>query len=802
MKSDKDSEEKKNEEEQNEIKENKIEIIKEESSEEHEIKDEKEDKNEKKDEKIIEKKEVIKIAEKKEIIKEDKNIIIQEKKNEPEINLNDLRLSCPNCDFIPALFFDVKSRNIYEVSSGCENKHLISNMPIKEYCSKCLKEKNKKKNNINDFICLSHNSNYNSFCKTCQKNTCKECSETNHKNHIISQYFELLPSNEELIQLKNSVESEINDTENFLVDTFRKWINEVQKKFNELIEVIKYKNKLYNFVINFYESKEFNYQNIYNIKTILENQLKRNPLTQEIQTLKNIVTRYEGLLKNDKIDKDELKESNDNYLKLKSAQFLKILNVIDLDLNNNYKFEPFDGNDNTLESFLDTKKSAPLPGDYVVVNPYNKAKLSGSIVNNINNSDSEINEKMRKSLTLAEKMQFANEVKVSKKKLQQNMEQESIVHSLCVLKDYKGNNINKFAAGLDNGTIKVYYVDPKTSNIYLDFEIKEHSSAVTYMTWLHDGRIITCSQDQTMKLIEETISYSYLLSFWRRYYLLQTLVKPNTDKYNPFQPVSVIEINNNTLVSGDWKTIIIWKLIQKKEKKHKNKAKINFSFDINDYNKNKYKYYYEVYKEIPINTSVTSLINIDGKNFISSHYGPGIITFYNIYDSISKSLKDIKCVDSANQCMTLIEVAKPECNWDKEKILVVGGYKCIYLVSIKGQNLIDKISLPGNDYVKCLINTGISELSNGFILAGFFGHCSYDVAHFNAKSQLGFSELLVNEIARIKEASKASIKSLILVKKNIYDNTNNQKNIVLITSGTERSIRTFIDPENDEDDDD
>jgi hypothetical protein len=72
----------------------------------------------------------------------------------------------------------------------------------------------------------------------------------------------LLPTNEEIIQLKNSIETETNEIEEFLTKTYNKWLEEINQKFNALIESIRYKNKLYNFIINFYESKEFNYQYI------------------------------------------------------------------------------------------------------------------------------------------------------------------------------------------------------------------------------------------------------------------------------------------------------------------------------------------------------------------------------------------------------------------------------------------------------------------------------------------------------------------------------------------------------------
>ena len=718
------------------------------------------------------------------------------------LNLNDLRLSCPNCDLIPALFFDFNSKNIYQISAACENKHLITNMPVKEYYDKCMKSKNSK-DTFNDFICIKHNSNFNSFCKTCRKNICKECSDSEHKNHFISQFYELLPSNEEIIQLKNSIDNEINDVNVFLIETFNNWIKEIKSKFDILIENIKAKNKLYNFIINFYETKEFNYQNIYNIKIISQNQLKRNPLTQEIQTLKNIITRNEALLNSKNKNKDEYEESKNKYLKLKSSQLLKILNILNSDVNSNYKFTPYDSAEKTLENFLEDKNdTSSVLSEYVVINPYNKSynDISTNNINESINSEKNSDSKLKESLTINEKLELANEIKLTKRKLNQNISQESIVHCLVVLKDYKGKLTNRFAVGLENGNINIYYLDSKTNNIFLDFEIKEHTKAVNYITCLHDGRLLTCSYDNTMKVIEETISYSYLLSFWKRYYVIQTLTKPIIDKY-VFQPVSVVEMSNNTLVSGDWKNITIWKLIKKEEKRHKKREKINFSFDILDYNRNKYNYYYEIYKEINISTSVTSLLNIDNKTFISAHYGPGIVTFYNIYDESKKNIEKIKCVDSATQCMTLIEVKKAESNWQKDKIIIVGGYKCIYLLSAKDQNLIDKITLPGNDYIKCLINSGMTNISNGFICGGLFNQYTFDLVHYNTKSHLGFNELVVNEVSRIKDTSKGAINSIIYIKKNLSDESFNQKNIIIVTGGNEQTIKTFTGIEDDEEED-
>ena len=733
-------------------------------------------------------------------MKEKDQIKIAQEENKVDLNtdLNNMRLTCPECDLIPALFFDIKSRNIYQISAACENKHTINNIPVKDFFEKYIKKKESSKESLKDFICSKHNVNYNSFCKSCQKNICKECADIEHKNHFISQYFELLPTNEEIIQLKNSIDTENNDVEEFLCKTFKKWLEEINNKFNELLESIRYKNKLYNFIINFYESKEFNYQNIYNIKIVSQNQQKRNLLTQEIQTLKNIISQNSSSL-NDSIEK------KNSLLKLKTMQILKILNLHDSDINANYKFISSEeiNKEQSLESFLDDKNENQNElNKYIVTNPYNKTKtnFSGDLSNNkaLNNKD------LKTEKDLEEKMQLSNEVKLTKKKLGQTIPQESIVYCMTLLKDKEGNNTNKFATGLDNGKINVYYFDKRTNKIYLDFEIKEHTKAVTFITGLKGGRILSCSYDNTMKLIEETLAYSYLLSFWKRYYVIQTFIKPDSNQYKIFQPICAIEMNVNTIISGDYTNLTLWKLVKKSEKKHKKKIK-NFSFDLIDYNKNKYEYYYEIYREISISSSATSLLNIDNQTFISAHYGPSIVTFYNIYEETSKTLDKIRCVDSANQCMTLIELQKNKNNL-KEKIVVIGGYKCVYLLSVKSQCLIDKIILPGNDYVKCVINSGINYSSNGFICAGLFNQFNYDLVHYNTKSQLGFNELTVREISKIEKASKSAINSILFLKKNNKDDSCNQKNIVLITAGNDQNVVSYLekeaDDEEEEDEDD
>ena len=714
---------------------------------------------------------------------QDISLIILNKENENVSELlskdiNELRLSCPMCELIPAIFVDKKSKNIYQVSSACENRHLLSNIPIRNYYQHCIALKNSSKNSINDFTCIKHNEKYNSFCKTCQKNICQECTNSEHKTHFISNFYELLPNNDEIAQLKKSIEQEINDLEVFLTETFDKWIKDLQSKFHELVDNLKCKNNLYNLIINLYEKKELNYQNIFNIKIISKNQFKNNPFTLEIQNLKNIIYKDEENNKNNNsIDGD----SKQKIFKEKSVQIIKILNLI----NEEFNFTLFESLSQNKDIDIEEISASPITTGFEILNPYefglelNYKRVNNNLNNNNSNSIKEYNVKN----------ELSDQINLSNRKLNDNIPVGCIVNSLTVLRDFNGKDLNRFAAGLNNGNINIYSYDPKKNQIYLDFEIKEHKESITYITCLHNGRLLTCSQDGTMKLIEET--NSYFLSFWRRYYLIQTLAKPKKDDFDIFKPVSVIELNNTTLVSGDWKHIIIWKLKKNNKISNNKKEIVNNGFDISDYNNNKYSYLYEIDFAYDISTNITALLKIDKKSFISASYGSSTVTFYDINDMSTKTLDKIKCVDSAPQCMTLINPKKADKNSENDKFVIIGGNNCIYLLSVNQKELIEKISIPDNNYIKCLINNGIDHISDSFICGGLFNQYSHDIVNYNIKTQLGFNELRFEEISRIKGVDKGAINSVIILKKNIYDNTINQNNFIVITAGNEQCIKTY-----------
>lgn len=90
-----------------------------------------------------------------------------------------------------------------------------------------------------------------------------------------------------------------------------------------------------------------------------------------------------------------------------------------------------------------------------------------------------------------------------------------------------------------------------------------------------------------------------------------------------------------------------------------------------------------------------------------------------------------------------------------------------------------------------MINSGIDRISDSFICGGLFNQYSHDIVNYNIKTQLGFNELGVDEISRIKGVDKGAINSVIILKKNINNNTINQNNFIVITAGNEQCIKTY-----------
>ena len=713
-------------------------------------------------------------------------------------------LSCPECEIIPAIFIEKDSKNLFTISSGCENKHVIHNMSVRDFYKKSLT-----KNELNEketiTLCQEHNEKYESFCKSCHKNICSQCINSSHQNHNIIKFVDLQPSKEDIINLKNSIKNEIKITSEFLTLEFNRWIDELKDKFEDVLEVISYKNKLYNQVISNYESGNLNYQIIHNMKIVLKEQISRNPISKTLATLLKIISSIKREEKDDKhlIFNDE-----------KNQHFLKILNIENSSLDNNSgniskSVAPNTArvNNNVRMSALPNNNPEQLLSEFIN-NPIRKTQVPFQNQNNYNtqynNQNNYGNNNMLKKSVSAQinpsQMMFNNnnpnnlgntygnnnnfnrgnnnynnntfynnankdgalcEFQLNGKKLKKTIDLKEFIHSVSPI---KLSGVQKLAVGLENGIVKVFTFNDNTGDISSDFDIKEHDKAITAVLGLNNGNLITCSQDKTLKVIY--FPQKSIVSILKNYSVIQVLqCKPDS-----FYFTCIIEMNDGNIVAADWNNIFIWKPFKKD-------------------NSNEYEY--REINQIVISTRTTALLQVDDGVFISAHYNINIINFYDTKRQRTQTLKDIKCSDDSPNCLSIISTRRSVNEDDgdnSDKIVLVGGIQCLFFLSVKYQSLIYKLYLPEVTYLRIIVNTGIKFFSNCIICSGLLKQYSNDLVMFNILNQGGYNKFGLREIFRLCEVDRGSINSLILMKK---ANVNDSSSIVMITGGNEKNLKVY-----------
>ena len=726
-------------------------------------------------------------------------------------------LSCPECEIIPALFIEKDSKNLFSISSGCENKHVIHSISVRDFYKKSLT-----KNEINEketiTLCQEHNEKYDSFCKSCHKNICSQCANSMHQNHNMIKFVDLQPSKEDITNLKNSIKNEIKITSEFLTLEFNRWIDELKDKFEDLLELISYKNKLYNQVISNYESGNLNYQIIHNMKIVLKEQITRNPISKNLATLLKIIT---SIKKEEKDDKHLI--FNDE----KNQHFLHILNIENASLNSNSNNNNNNNNNNgqsmppntarasnnlrasvfpsNPEKFLSDFINNPIRKNQMPnqnQNNYNtqynnqnnygnnnmlKKSISASInvgqlLNNNNNQNLNMNQNIpgnsygnnnnnyinRNNNNYNNNNAFYNvnkegacEFQLTGKRLKKNIDLKEFIHSVSPI---KLSGTQKLAVGLENGIVKVFSFNDTTGDLSSDFDIKEHDKAITAVLGLNNGNLITCSQDKTLKVIN--FPQKSLVSIFKNYSVMQVLqCKPDS-----FYFTCIIEMSDGNIVVADWNNIIMWKPFKKD-------------------NSNEYEY--REINQIVINTRTTALLQVDDGVFISAHYNINIINFYDTKRQRTRTLKDIRCSDDAPNCLSIIST---RCNGyeddgdNSDKVVLVGGIQCLFFLSVKYQSLIYKLYLPEVTYLRIIVNTGVKFFSNSIICSGLFKQYSNDLVLFNIINQGGYNKFGLREIFRLSEVDKGSINSLVLLKK---ANSNDSSGIVMITGGNEKVLKVY-----------
>jgi len=281
-------------------------------------------------------------------------------KNEVEEGINEIVKSkdaiCPLCG--ESVRVDL---NDYKITlNKCKNKHKINNLLLNEFeisqkinnkkikcgicknndksnsynkifykCYKCEKnicplckvnhDKTHKLINYDDkfYVCRKHYENYNSYCEDCEINLCTLC-EGDHKNHNKIYFGDMMLNKDELIKKKNNLKKNI--------DIF---IGEIKIIINILKEVIYKMNLCYKInedIINNYNIKNRNYELLYTLNKINENNIEKeleNIIKSDIKTKFNSIFDIYTKMNFDEINIIYKVKEDDNEIKMFDSDFVE-----------------------------------------------------------------------------------------------------------------------------------------------------------------------------------------------------------------------------------------------------------------------------------------------------------------------------------------------------------------------------------------------------------------------------------------------------------------------------------------------
>ena len=133
-------------------------------------------------------------------------------------------------------------------------------------------------NNINNLrsqfdinICILHNKEFSLYCKTCLTDICFFC-QNNHINHELIKYEIILPKNEEIKLLLDSIKKYNDDYNKFLIEIYawRKEIDKIILFYQEQLSNNKTLNNNINFIYNYWYYK-MNFKLILKFRQIYSN---------------------------------------------------------------------------------------------------------------------------------------------------------------------------------------------------------------------------------------------------------------------------------------------------------------------------------------------------------------------------------------------------------------------------------------------------------------------------------------------------------------------------------------------------
>jgi len=760
-------------------------------------------------------------------------------------------LSCPECEIIPALFIEKDSKNLFSISSGCENKHVVHNMSVREFYKKSLT-----KNEINEketiTLCQEHNEKYESFCKSCHKNICAQCTTKTHQNHNIIKFKDLQPSNDEITNLKNSIKNEIKITSEFLTLEFNRWLDELRDKFEDVLDVISQKNKLYNQIISNYESGNLNYQIIHNIKIILKDQISRNPISKDLATLLKIISSSKKDEKQPKFNEEKNKHFlhildienaqvdmnsainnniNINAALRNSTPSSNIKNILNTNNNANSNPEQF------LADFINnpTRKAQPQPhpqqqnqnnyNNQFNQNNYgnnqnlpyrklNSSQISRSVANFGGNNNANPNMPIN---PFDNNNQFNQLTRTNTNALNPNYNLNSARNNYP--NDYNNNNNynnnynnnkNSFYSNNNNKDIQKCEFQLNGQKIKQNIDLKELIHSISLLKSAGTQRFAVGLESGIVKIYSfdeksgEISSYCDIKEHEKSITTVLGLNNGNLLTCSQDKTVKIINIPQKSLATL-FKNYSVLQTLQCKPDAFYFTAIIEMT-DGNliggDWKNiiiwkpfkkegNNEGFEYKEINQIVTNTRTTALLQVDDGVFVSAHYNINLINFYDTKRQRTRSLGNIKCSDDSPNCLCLISTKKNGYEDDgdnSDKVIIVGGIQCMFFISVKYQSLIYKLFLPDVSYLRTIVNTGYKFYSNSIVCSGLFRQYSNDLVLFNIINQGGYNKFNIMENFRLSEVDRGSINCILILKK---ANVNDAKGFVMVTGGSERKLKVY-----------
>ena len=309
----------------------------------------------------------------------------------------------------------------------------------------------------------------------------------------------------------------------------------------------------------------------------------------------------------------------------------------------------------------------------------NQNNINYNIIENIKNFDDIftitkfkifdiINKETNKFISLLQSLGFQNCFK-------QLNTHTSAISQLSILKD------GRLASCSGDSTLNIY----KKDTFEIQLSIKEHNSWIYSFTQLNNDNIITCSADNTMNIIK--------LIDDNKYNLEQKLIGHSNYVSN------VIEIRNNELISVSYdKTMKIWNI----NNNNKYECTNTINFQNNSY-------------------SWCNILKLNENEFVTSSYGDKCLKFWN-----SNNFTNISTINNIES------YGWPKRNLCKlnDDILCVGGInsKGFYLIKISTHQLLTNITGPNYIY-------SIYKCFDGLFLCSIYENNNHSLVKYKYENQ-------------------------------------------------------------------